>query len=425
MVRLTRAKPPQGTPLAAAVAAGNSATQRLFVGCFEDEVAAAKAHDAAALEAYGDAAVLNFHSPGGPGSQADLGPQPSHFRGVVQAGPEPGAGWRVQLPQGSDVPPSHAEALQRVFPSAAEAARLYDEVLRAGGQEVGLNFPSRSQLVAAGRREYPTGQVLPALLSASNVKAPPSATAFVGVERVGSWYRARVRVDGVAVQIGRFASGAEAAKARDAAALEYLGADAVLNFPVGQYAHLTEQLLRKGRLSEEGLEALRASSDAAGRPRKTSLFRGVQWSHHHDGWRARVSFRSKLHLLGTHETELAACAARDAKCMELGVPAKRLNFSPAFYDSALFLQALAVDMFRAQHGGHERLEEQVGDADDLDYVTLASHLQGLPQGPACFAEAERVALPTIKVAAQYLLAQELASDAPTAQVQSAEPVSRA
>jgi hypothetical protein len=285
-------------------------------------------------------------------------------------------------------------------------------MLHRDGPSTRVNFPDRTLFVAFVAQSMPFGEVLPSIAAHANTRKAKTYSRYVGVERHGSRYRAAVRHGGTVSRLGTFASEQEAAIARDRAALEILGADTKLNFAPTQYEDVILKQEGLGRLSPKDAAALRKCKPVVSMQNKTSMFRGVQWSHHHNRWRARLNFRGELFLLGFHDTELRACAARDVKVMQLGMPASRLNFAPEFYASQAYLNALWVDFCRV------RGDLEVSHTDEYDNVAsaLLEQLQsGMPaQGPADLMElrkdAEASAAHARSVAQQMLLGHELAAE---------------
>ncbi len=410
MARLTRTVRPDGS----AEVGGASPKLRRFVGMFKDEIAAAKAHDAAALEVYGDDAHVNFEQPDGRGQVAPQPLQLSHFRGVQLAAD--GTAWEVVLPPPrSDSDPRHTKiSTPHTFPTAAEAAQEYDRLmLLRDGPSTRVNFPDRSRFAAFVAQSMPFGEVLPSIAAHANTRKAKTYSRYVGVERHGSRFRAAVRHGGTVTRLGTFGSEEEAAVARDRAALEILGPDTKLNFPPADYEAVILKQETLGRLSPKEAAALRKRKPVVSMQNKTSMFRGVQWSHHHHRWRARLNHKGELYLLGFHDTELRACAARDIKVMQLGMPASRLNFTPEFYASSAFVDALWVDFCRV------RGDLEVSHTDSYENVAaaLTEQLQRADtsgQGPADLLElrkeAQASAAQASSVAQQLLLAEQIVED---------------
>jgi len=407
MARLTRTVHPDGST----EPGGASPKLRRFVGMFKDETAAAHAHDKAALEVYGDRAHVNFEQSDGRGRVVQQPLQLSHFRGVQLAAD--GKQWEVVLPPPrSDSDPAHCKPdTTSCFADAAGAAREYDRLmLRRDGPSTRVNFPDRSRFAAFVAQSMPFGEVLPSMAAHANTRKAKTYSRYVGVERHGSRYRAAVRHGGTVSRLGTFASEEEAAVARDRAALEILGPDTKLNFPPADYEAVILKQETLGRLSSKEAATLRKRKPVVSMQNKTSMFRGVQWSHHHHRWRARLNHKGELFLLGFHDTELRACAARDEKVMELGMPPSRLNFPVEFYASASFVDALWVDFCRV------RGDLEVSHTDSYENVAAAlrEQLQAdgeEARGPADLLElrkeADASAMQARHVAQQLLLAEEL------------------
>mgnify|MGYP005993457813 CR=1 FL=1 len=411
MARLTRTVLPDGST----EPGGASPKLRRFVGMFKDETAAAHAHDKAALEVYGDTAHVNFEQEDARGRVVQQPLQLSHFRGVQLS--SDGSCWEVVLPPPrSDSDPAHCKQPDDLptFSTAADAAREYDRLmLQRDGPSTRVNFPDRSRFAAFVAQSMPFGEVLPSIAAHANTRKAKTYSRYVGVERHGSRFRAAVRHGGAVSRLGTFASEEEAAVARDRAALEILGPETKLNFPPGDYEAVIQKQETLGRLSSKEAQTLRKRKPVVSMQNKTSMFRGVQWSHHHHRWRARLNHKGELFLLGFHDTELRACAARDVKVMELDMPAARLNFSPEFYASHSFVDALWVDFCRV------RGDLEVSHTDSYDNVAAALREQlqaegDETRGPADLRElrreADASAAQARHVAQQLLLARELVKE---------------
>ena len=60
-----------------------------------------------------------------------------------------------------------------------------------------------------------------------------NTSGYIGVSKLGKKYSAHIRANNVKIFLGSFTDPAEAARVRDAAAIEHYGEFAVLNFPAG------------------------------------------------------------------------------------------------------------------------------------------------------------------------------------------------
>ncbi|KAK7342983.1 hypothetical protein VNO80_25943 [Phaseolus coccineus] len=105
-----------------------------------------------------------------------------------------------------------------------------------------------------------------------------------------------------------------AARTYDLAALKYWGKDAVLNFPIGNYAKDIEEMDKVSK--EEYLASLRRQS--SGFSRGISKYRGVARHHHNGRWEARIGrvCGNKYLYLGTYKTQEEAAVAYDLAAIE-------------------------------------------------------------------------------------------------------------
>lgn len=302
-----------------------------MIGVYPTAKEAARAHDEANIELNGDDAFVNFSRNDGKGIIRHKKRHTPEYFGVRRdTNTEE---WMAEVKTDTEV----YEVL-RHFESPSKAADAFDQRIRSldiGDENMRLNFPTREEFERWLSREEeqrlnPDTQVDSAIAKESN-KKKNSSTPFIGVERRGQRFRARLRVKGKVHEIGVFDSMEEAAQARDIAWLEVTGANGTtrLNYPVTEYADILPELVEKGAIEQSKAKALLRSPEALpiGRAKRTSRFRGVTWDHLRKRWRARICHRGEIILLGNFKTEFEAVAARDFKAMELGWAKERLNLS--------------------------------------------------------------------------------------------------
>eukprot|EP01138_Halocafeteria_seosinensis_P007460 gb/GECG01007625.1/.p1 GENE.gb/GECG01007625.1/~~gb/GECG01007625.1/.p1 ORF type:complete len:458 (+),score=44.82 gb/GECG01007625.1/:1-1374(+) len=307
-----------------------------MIGVYPTPEEAARVHDEANIELNGSEALVNFSREDGQGVVKHKKRQVPEYFGVRRDTSDTEK-WMVEIKEDG-----HVYEVLRHFDSPVEAAHAYDEgIRRLGllGENLRPNFPTRREfedwlLREEEQRNNPKSRVVSEIANQTS-KKKNSSTPFIGVERRGQRFRARLRLRGKVHEIGVFDSMEEAAQARDIAWLELTGANGTtrLNYPVTEYADVLPGLVEKGVIEASKANALLRSPEAlpTGRAKRTSRFRGVTWDHVRKRWRARICHRGEIILLGNFKTEFEAVAARDLKALELGWRKERLNLEIETY----------------------------------------------------------------------------------------------
>ncbi len=188
------------------------------LGFFDTPEEAAFAYDKAALEAYGESALLN-HSieqvlTWNPPARVLRKTNTSSYRGVRKVGKDH---WYAQI---------HINKEQNIylgtFNSSEDAARVYDRAaVDQWGNHARLNFPLEEVLAC---------EDLPRPLS-SNTSGYRGVTK---IKRSGKW-QASYRHGDKLLHLGTFETAEEAARAYDLKVIELKGKQATLNFPMEDY----------------------------------------------------------------------------------------------------------------------------------------------------------------------------------------------
>jgi hypothetical protein len=257
------------------------------LGCFDDEEAAARAYDKAAIE-HGRVGQLNFNDYEllSETTSASPAPQrgPSRFRGVSWS--TAARKWRVQLKAQGVQHKSHG-----CFDDEEAAARAYDKAAIKHDLLGRLNFDDYE-------------------LPETAIASPPpqrELSRFRGVswvKRERKW-KARLQAQGVNKSLGHFDNEEVAARAYDKAAIKHGLLD---------------------RLNFDDYELLSETAIASPAPqRELSRFRGVTWSKKPRKWSARLQAQGVRKSLGHLDGEEAAARACDKAAIEHGL-LDRLNF---------------------------------------------------------------------------------------------------
>lgn len=321
---------------------GRTATRpfkQRMVGSYDAAIEAAKAHDEANLKFNGKSASVNFEREDGLGTVKQKIRQVSEYFGVKRD-PSSSDEWMAEIKDQDE----EVHDVVRKCSSQVEAAKAYDRVVRASGlldKDFRTNFPTRAELEEWLQEEHtkrtqPETRMKDDFVKHNAQNRKDSSTPYIGVEKRGQRYRARVRLRGVTHEIGSFEKMEDAASARDVAWLELTGGNGKtrLNYPVTEYADLLPELVDKGTVDPQKAQELleKPQSLPTGRAERSSRFRGVTWDPERRRWRARICHNRKIILIGNYKTEFEAVAARDFKALELGWPVHRLNIAPEQYN---------------------------------------------------------------------------------------------
>lgn len=234
--------------------------RRVCVGYFHDEEAAAIARDRFLLGVPGARARLNF--PRGtlePAARSELRAperrkanrgQPGRFEGVRRS-QNPHLRWCAHLNI------DKSSLFLGAWCTRTQAARAYDRaVLQYLGPDGFLNFPKE-------KNELRPAHALVLRAEAQRERKASTSSRFLGVYRDaprGRWI-AKIMVDRVVHNVGRFDDEETAARERDLVALRLLGGSAPLNFhpTTGEELHGRRLADVKGRGRSPGAVRARAS----------------------------------------------------------------------------------------------------------------------------------------------------------------------
>jgi Flp pilus assembly pilin Flp len=246
--------------------------ERKHLGGFDDEEAAARAYDVAAIE-HGLLDKLNFDRP-----SASSAPQRkfSRFRGVCWAMKT--NKWKAQATvQGVNNNIGY-------YDDEVEAARAYDEAAIACGRVNRLNFD-----------DYDLSSVSPTPQRGSS--------RFRGVSWSASHakWKGQLKLQGLNKHLGRFDNEEGAARAFDKAAIEH------------------------GLLDQLNFDDYDLPSASPAPQRVSSRFRGVSWATRQKNWRGKIGVQGEQICLGNFDDEEAAARAYDAAAIEHGL-LDQLNF---------------------------------------------------------------------------------------------------
>jgi hypothetical protein len=144
--------------------------------------------------------------------------------------------------------------------------------------------------------------------------AANNTSGFKGVSRKRNRWQAAIKLDGNTRYLGMFATPEEAARAYDAAAREFFGEFARLNFPDSPRANL-----HLANHAENSRNARLYTNNTSG-------YKGVSWHKRSRQWQARITLDRKSRYLGCFATREEAARAYDAAARELHGEFARLNF---------------------------------------------------------------------------------------------------
>lgn len=195
-------------------------------------------------------------------------------------------------------------------------------------EEAGIAHDRVARYLCPGttRVNYPDRDIVPTSIEdmrreATAEKKARTTSRYRGVtyeaQREFKNWAAAITVDYVCVGLGRWETERDAAIAYDRAALHYVGADAVLNFPRASRA-----------AGPADVETLLAEARAELKQRTSSKFRGVVWNKNARKWMASISHVRKQRYLGLFDDEVAAAEAYDHEAVKLLGDAARVNFHP-------------------------------------------------------------------------------------------------
>jgi hypothetical protein len=147
----------------------------------------------------------------------------------------------------------------------------------------------------------------------STYRGRPSSSQYKGVSADKGVWCANIRVNNTLKHLGLFQSEIEAAQCYDAAAGEFFGEFARVNFP--------EE--RDERTWEEIASSSRQKKDEA---RWRSKYSGVSWHHGQEKWVAQYGRHGGPGYIGLFSTEEAAAKAVDSAAFKHSKGNARLNF---------------------------------------------------------------------------------------------------
>jgi len=157
---------------------------------------------------------------------------------------------------------------------------------------------------------------------------------YTGVSRSGlnGRWRAQLSTRGRTVHLGTFASGPDAARAWDRAAVQERGKAAVTNFALSDYINSDGSLKTDGGSSSQcGGKGQREDEASTTNSRGHKSFRGVYHSGTYGRWKARIVVKGhKIHL-GTFASAEDAARAWDLKALEYRGAGTVTNFDSCLY----------------------------------------------------------------------------------------------
>jgi len=157
---------------------------------------------------------------------------------------------------------------------------------------------------------------------------------YTGVSRSGlnGRWRAQLSTRGRTVHLGTFASGPEAARAWDRAAVQERGKAAVTNFALSNYINSDGSIKSDAGTLSQGGKGQRDDENTTN-PCGHKSFRGVYHSGTYGRWKARIVVKGhKIHL-GTFASAEDAARAWDLKALEYRGAGTVTNFDSCLYSA--------------------------------------------------------------------------------------------